>query len=264
MANEYLTTKELLRAVPLPLQTQTYKPVAHGLLMDLTLEGIHKAGFQLTRETYSWGSGGEVAHAQYAIGNVADKEMQLQIAWQNSYNKQLRLTFATGAKVLVCTNGMISFRAMSTFKKKHTGEIQTITPQRIAQYIEQAAEVFTTLQQDRDRMKEIEISKTITAELIGRMYIEQDFLESTQLNIIKRELSKPTFDYNAAGSLWELYNYTTYAIGGIRPSRWMEDHIAAHKFFVEAMDIIKPAAPLPLILPEVIEDKRQLKLFDEL
>ena len=159
---------------------------------------------------------------------------------------------------------MISFRAMNAFKKKHMGEIQTMAPQRIGEYISQAGEVFSALQHDRDQMKKVEIDKRATAELIGRMFIEEDFLESTQLNIIKRQLDKPTHDYNAAGSLWELYNHTTFAIGGIHPSRWMEDHMAAHKFFTEAYELM--TAPKPLILrdPSTAVDTRvtQLLMFD--
>lgn len=260
MANNYATTKELLLATPLPLQTDTYKPVSHAQLMDLTLEGIHKAGFSLAAELYSSSSEGQIAKAVYRIGNVSDKEMQMMVTWQNSYNKQLKLSFAVGAKVLVCLNGMISFRSMSSFNRKHTGEIQVFAPGRISEYIQQAADVFVTLQEDRDRMKQVEVDRRLAAELIGRMYIEEGFIESTQLNIIKRELDKPTFDYNATGSLWELYNHTTFAIGGIHPARWMEDHIAAHKFFTEAAGILTPDR-LPLILPA--EDKLQLKLFEE-
>jgi len=49
----YNTTRELLLSTPLPMQTSSYKPVSHGQLMDLTLNGIEKAGFILGKEHYS-------------------------------------------------------------------------------------------------------------------------------------------------------------------------------------------------------------------
>jgi len=264
----YDTTKQLLINTPLPAQTRTYKPVSHEQLIDLALEGIQQAGFELTSERYGAAKEGNIANAWYRIGNVADKEMQLQLMWQNSYDKTKKLDFAIGAMVLVCTNGMMSFRAMDAFRKKHVGEIQTMAPQKIAEYIKHSAEVFMALQADRDEMKQVQVDRKIAAELIGRMYIEQEFIESTQLNIIKRELNKPTFDYNAAGSLWELYNYTTYAIGAIHPARWMDDHMAAHKFFVEAAEMMtKPKTLITVpaeLVKEPVEDPRikQLSLFD--
>lgn len=261
----YNTTKDYLINTPLPVETSTYKPVAHEQLMDLTLEGIHKAGFTLEREIYAGAKGGLVATGKFLINNVYDKEMQLQIMWQNSYDKSLKLTFNVGAMVLVCTNGMMGFRNMNSFKRKHTGEIQTIAPERITEYIKQAGDAFHILQTDREAMKQIEVTRSVVAKLIGEMYIEHNFLESTQLNILKRELDKPTHNYGAPGSLWELYQFTTFAIGGIHPSRWMEDHIDAHRFFVNAAGILVPTNDFQeaIVINELPPNFKQLDWTEE-
>ena len=224
------TTKELIMNTAVPVQTRTYKPVSHSQLIDLTLNSIDKAGFKLDKETYSSAVDGQVANGRFSISNVADSEMQLQIGWQNSYNKQLTLKFAIGTRILVCSNGCVS-GDFGAFKKKHVGEIQTFTPGAIIDYIAQAGEAFTLMQQQRESMKQIEITKRTKAELIGRMMLEEQFITSTQLNIISRELKAPTHDYNAKDSLWELYNYTTFAMKESHPGLWMDSHIKAHKFF---------------------------------
>lgn len=224
------TTKELIMNTPVPVQTRTYKPVSHSSLIDLTLNSIEKAGFTLDKETYSSAVDGQIANGRFSISNVADSEMQLQIGWQNSYNKQLTLKFAIGTRILVCSNGCVS-GDFGAFKKKHVGEIQSFTPGAIIDYIAQAGEAFTLMQNQRESMKQIEITKRTKAELIGRMMLEEQFISSTQLNIISRELKAPTHDYNAKDSLWELYNYTTFAMKETHPSLWMESHIKAHKFF---------------------------------
>jgi hypothetical protein len=73
------------------------------------------------------------------------------------------------------------------------------------------------------------------------MMIEDQFISSTQLNIITKELKAPTHDYGAKDSLWELYNYTTFAMKEIHPSLWMQNHIQAHKFFNDhAFDMSGP------------------------
>jgi hypothetical protein len=215
---------------PVPVQTRTYKPVSHSQLIDLTLNSIDKAGFKLDKETYSSAVDGQVANGRFSISNVADSEMQLQIGWQNSYNKQLTLKFAIGTRILVCSNGCVS-GDFGAFKKKHVGEIQSFTPSAIIDYIAQAGEAFTLMQQQRESMKQIEITKRTKAELVGRMMLEEQFITSTQLNIISRELKAPTHDYNAKDSLWELYNYTTFAMKESHPGLWMDSHIKAHKFF---------------------------------
>ena len=224
------TTKELIMNTAVPVQTRTYKPVSHSQLIDLTLNSIDKAGFTLDKETYSSAVDGQVANGRFSISNVADSEMQLQIGWQNSYNKQLTLKFAIGTRILVCSNGCVS-GDFGAFKKKHVGEIQSFTPSAIVDYIAQAGEAFTLMQQQRESMKQIEITKRTKAELVGRMMLEEQFITSTQLNIISRELKAPTHDYNAKDSLWELYNYTTFAMKESHPGLWMDSHIKAHKFF---------------------------------
>ena len=234
--DNFNTTKELIMNTPVPVQTRTYKPVSHSQLIDLTLNSIDKAGFKLDKETYSSAVDGQVANGRFSISNVADSEMQLQIGWQNSYNKQLTLKFAIGTRILVCSNGCVS-GDFGAFKRKHVGEIQSFTPGAIIDYIAQAGEAFTLMQQQREAMKQIEITKRTKAELVGRMMLEEQFITSTQLNIISRELKAPTHDYNAKDSLWELYNYTTFAMKESHPAQWMESHIKAHKFFNEYSEI---------------------------
>lgn len=233
MKNQNETTKRLLLDAPIPHQTRTYKPISHSQLIDLTSESIYQAGFELDTELYSSVKEGLVANGKFTIKNVADKEMQLQIGWQNSYDKSLSLKFAIGTKVFICSNGMV-VGDYGTFKKKHQGEIQTFAPNAITEYIKKAGDAFTRMQQERELMKTVKVDKRIQAELIGRMIIEEQFIESTQLNIIRKELDHPTHNYGAPGSLWELYQFTTFSMKEVHPSLWMNNHIEAHTFFTEA------------------------------
>lgn len=251
----YKTTKDLLVHTAIPLESRTYKPVSHSQLIDLTLEGISKAGFTLDRELYTSAKDGAVANARYTISDVADKEMQLQIGWQNSTNKELSLKFCLGTKIFICSNGQVS-GDFGNFKKKHQGEIQTFAPSAIVEYIKRSGEAFIQMQKDRDVMKEIELTKKIKAELLGRMYIDAEVITSTQLNIIKGQLKEPEFDYECPNSLYELYQYTTQSLRDSHPSLWMKQHIEAHKFFTEASGII--TTPKEISFPIV----NQLELFE--
>lgn len=233
----YSSTKQQLILAELPKQTSTYKPIPHEQLIDLTLNGISNAGFALDREIYSSASNGNIANGKFTISNVADSEMQLQVGWQNSYNKTLTLKFAIGTRIMICENGCVS-GDYGAFKKKHVGQIQTFTPQAISDYIKAAGDAFAQLQRERETMKQIEITKRTKAELIGRMLLDESFIQSTQMNIISREIKHPTHDYNAPDSLWELYNYTTFSMKEVHPSLWMDSHIQAHNFFVNESGIL--------------------------
>lgn len=257
----YSTTKYFLTGTELPKETRTYKPVSHGQLIDLTLESIHQAGFKLDTEIYSAAREGNVANGKFTISNVADKEMQLQIGWQNSYDKSLSLKFAIGTQIFICQNGMVS-GDYGAFKKKHQGDVQEFTPAAIIEYIKSAGEGFRKMQNDRELMKHVQIDARVTAELVGRMILEKEFIESTQVNMIKRELRKPTHDYGAPQSLWELYQYTTYAMKDVHPTLWMGNHIDAHEFFVTATGELKSKSINIEFEPSTT--KRQLTIFDQL
>lgn len=247
----YESAKSILINAEIPQQTRTYKPVSHERLIDLTLESIHQSGFELASESYSSARNGNVANGKFAIKNVADSEMQLQIGWQNSYDKSLSLKFAIGTKIFICSNGCVS-GDYGAFKKKHQGEIQEFTPQAITEYIQRAGDAFQRMQAERETMKSIDVTRRVQAELIGRMIVEEQFIESTQLNIIRKELENPTHDYGASGSLWELYQFTTFSMKEVHPTLWMDNHIDAHNFFTAAAGI----EITPLRTPA-----RQLELF---
>ncbi len=254
----YKTTKSKITSIAVPEQTRTYKPVSHNQLIDLTLEALDKAGFKVDNELYSSAKEGNVANAKYSISNVSDKEMQLQIAWQNSYDKSLSLKFAIGARVFICENGCVS-GDMGSFKKKHQGSVQEFTPAAIAEYITRAGDVFTRMQAEREAMKNIILNRQRQAELIGRAFIDKNFITSTQMNIIVRELNRPTYNYGAPESLWELYQHFTHAMKDSYPSLWMENHINAHNFFVDQSGIPGINAIIDVPTPD---SHPQLNLFD--
>jgi hypothetical protein len=73
-------------------------------------------------------------------------------------------------------------------------------------------------------------------------------------------LNNPTHDYGAPDSLWELYNYTTFAMKEVHPGLWMENHISAHKFFTDYATDRQPAA---VSVTSVVEEVmfNQLSIF---
>jgi len=257
MTTTYRMDKQQIINAEVPQETRTYKPITNLQLIEITLESIHQAGFELANEEYSGAMNGQISNSRYAIKNVADSEMQLQIGWQNSYNKSLSLKFAIGTRIFICQNGCVS-GDFGAFKKKHQGTVQTFTPSAITEYIKRAGDVFQQIQKDRDQMKQLEMTKRTSAELIGRMFLEDEIIQSTQLNVIKREMANPSFDYGAPGSMWELYNHTTLALKEIHPSLWMQSHMKAHSFFVNEGGLLVPNAEIHVPEPGELQ---QLNLF---
>lgn len=230
----YKATVEQLMAIEVPEQTRTYKPVSNKKLIELSLEAIDKSGLIVSEVKYTMAREGQQATGRYVI-KQNDTEMGLMIGWQNSYNKSLKLNFSLGSIVFICGNGMIVTEGISNFSHKHQGDVQEITPYKIEEYIKGAADTFYTIQQDTKRFKEIEITNRTRAELIGRMYIEDAIITATQVGIIKKEIENPTHNYNNPNSMWELYNYSTFAAKEEHPATYFKTHMNIHKFFKEQL-----------------------------
>jgi hypothetical protein len=242
--------KSRLFSTPVPKETRTYKPVSHRELAEATIIAIKDAGFELGAQEYSWAKEGLEANARYTIRDIRDSEMELEIGWQNSYNKQLSLKFAIGTRIMICANGCVSGN-FGSFKKKHMGEVAEYAPAQIGLIIGEAEKTFKRMQEERDLMKSIELSGRAQAELIGRLFLREQLINSTQLNLIRDEFNKPSFDYGAPNSLWEVYQHTTFSMKHIHPRLWMDDHISVHRFFTGVADEFTGKAT-PLEVPAII------------
>lgn len=233
---DYLVTSYELCDVPVPKETKTYKPVPYCDLIDLTLNGAKEVGLELINATYRATENKQIATARYDFSYGTDDEMGLSIAWQNSYNKQVSLKFAIGAHVFVCSNGAC-FGDIGSFKKKHVGEIQTVTPTMIKDYLSTATDVYERMVSQKETMKKIPVNEYRKGSVLGHLYFIEDILKETQVAIIKKELKKPTHNYNAPGSVWELYNIVTFALKGIHPAEYIETHGKVHEFFMKNFSI---------------------------
>ena len=162
--------------------------------------------------------------------------MNIRLIGHNSYDKRLPLRVALGGHVIVCKNGMV-LGDMGSFKRKHTGSILEEFKEDMGMHIQKAGETFEKMRKDRERMKEIEITKRVSAELMGRLFIEEAIITSEQLSIIKREIENPSFNYGIEGSLWNTYNAVTVALRDSVPSQNMKQHIQLHQFIQKEYSI---------------------------
>jgi hypothetical protein len=110
-------------------------------------------------------------------------------------------------------------------------------------------------------MKQVELTKRQQGELIGRMIVEEGFISSSEMNIIRKELQHPTYNYGAENSLWELYQHTTFSMKETHPVNWMSDHISAHSFFVDAQgELVKKRTTAIISAPQLAYQQLELSL----
>jgi hypothetical protein len=218
----------------IPALTETYSPVAHSELIYLLEKQLGADGYEVKNNFVQQSYNGEQIFGTMSLRKetgIAGDDLAQTMAYQNSYNKRLPIRLVSGGRVFICSNGMI-VGDIITFRK-HTGDVFPALKEMIKIAIVRMEEDFEKTQRDVLVMKETELTTTLAAELIGRMFVEERILNSNEVNEVARQLRKPKFEEFKANTLWSLYNHATYALNDAAPDRRMQSLKQLHEFSMD-------------------------------
>jgi hypothetical protein len=240
----------------LPEKTDTYTPISHASVINRVRSEITNAGFIITGEDYRCTNDGQIALGALRMNYKADPDIELAANFTNSYNKQLAFRFNLGGLVKVCMNGMmLNNSKFGKFKRVHKGAADLLAEGIISDYINNAGEYWDSLVEHKDSMKEILLSTTAQHDIIGELFFRNEILNTMQLNTVKKEMSKPSFDYKVdIDSAWALYNHITLSLKDSHPSTWMEDQLKVHEVFSNILDLDPEEETIDDVLEEIIDN----------
>ncbi len=223
MSNQKEIIEETLFAVPVPEKTHSYQPVAHAILVSAIKEKLYKHDMRIEKTHYT--SNGN-ASQMFGVMNIArgNGEQLMNIGFRNSYDKSLAVGLVAGATVIVCSNLM--FKGDIKTLRKHTTGVFNDLDNIVESVVLGAAEQFDRIQIDSEKMKLVELTKKQMAEIAGRLFINENLINSTQMGIIKREINFS--DEFTDPSLWTLYNHFTESLKVTAPALRMQKQIAVH------------------------------------
>lgn len=237
------TTQQFLSKVPLPNYGGRYTVIPHSYIINQTRAELEAAGFTITQELYKATYDGKIAQGIYHLNYNSDPDMGLMFAWSNSYNKMMKFKCAVGAQVFICMNGVVS-GDLANYKRKHTGTALQEATDTIKNQISNAKQYYNNLVEDKEMLKSVVLTKREQGGVLGQLFAEQEILTLTQVGIVKREMDKPTFSYNAdPDSAWSLYNHITLALKESHPLNYLSDHQKLHTFFVNEFGNLTVQAP---------------------
>lgn len=237
-------TKEYLSKAALPQHSSSYTVIPHEFVIAETAKNLAAQGFKVKQELYRCNMNANIAQGIYHLDYSDDPDMGMMFAWSNSYDKSMRFKCAIGGYVFVCMNGMVNGN-MGAWGRKHTGSADSETTETIQTQIGKAKQYYKQLVYDKETMKTIIVDDKTRAELVGRLYFEEDLLNTEQLTLIKHQMHSPKFDYNAdTKSLWALYNHITLSLHKAHPKDWLDHQRLVHWFFTQEYGI------QPLVLQE--------------
>lgn len=230
-------TEQELFDVPVPLATDTYAPVSHKEIVTNTLDTLSSYGLGVRNKTYRANSAGTQLIGTFDL-NRGSRELGIayRLTFRNSYDKTMAVSFFAGAVVLVCSNGMMlpMTGEGGSFRRKHTGSVAGELKMKIEDAIGKFGPILNRTFEHAEAMQKIQVDKTAAAELCGRLFVEQEVINSTQLNIVKRELDAPSYEAFTQPNLWSFYNHVTHALKKTHPTSYVEQHLKLHSFVESA------------------------------
>ncbi len=242
-------TKDYLVNVPLPNHADTYTVISYQSVIDYAYAELASQGFSIVDEEYRCTLDGQIAQGIYKLQYNTDPEMCVMFTWTNSYNKQIKFKCAIGG--YVNANGTVMLLGeIGTYVRKHSGTADADTIASMKSQIANADMYYTQLLQDKDKMKEINLSSKRQAELLGILFAEYEILNTEQASIVKQQMTKPSFFYNGGNdTMWAFYNHVTYSLQQSHPRSWMEDQRMLHWVITNEVEFTTPVQ----VIEEVVE-----------
>lgn len=214
-------------------KTSSYTPISNQEIIESTLEGFEKQGFRLKSENYQVQNNGNKFIGRFSL-NSDETGLDMMFAFKNSYDRTMTAGYALGAQVFVCLNGVIS--GDERMIRKHTGTANVDIITAISEGIKRLPDQFSSVQKDLNRMKEIEITEKTINQLVGEMYINDSMLKSRQLEVLRQEIIKPSFDYGVEGTMYNMYQHITHALKTTPTTDFIQKHIEAHNFILDKIN----------------------------
>lgn len=247
---------DFLTSVALPQHAATYTVISHKFVMDTVKEELNNHGFFISEETYRATPDGQIASGLYKLSKVDDPELQMGFAWTNSYNKQVKFKAVVGA-ISTVNEAFMILGSQGAWIRKHTGKADIEAKDQIIAQIVNAQLYYDQLIIDKNKMKNLSLSKTAQAKLLGSLFADYCVLESTTANLVKQQMLKPGFFYaGGTETLWAFYNHVIYAIQDNHPKTWLEEQRMMH--YIITNEYLQTAPVMTLPEPEATHTATQI------
>lgn len=215
--------------IELPEETATYTPVSNKELVEMLHGRIADSGLKVTAERYELGREGSQMFGVMEIGqpksSIKHKESTRLLGFRNSYDKSMPIGFVAGANIIVCSNLM--FEGEIKLLRKHTNRVHNDLIPLAEQAIVSIEEHYAGIVEQVEKLKQVKVNRLLAAEIVGEMFMAEEIISSTQINIIKRFWDDQKQDDQTG---WDFMNHCTEAMKVIVPHFRMQKQLALNDY----------------------------------
>lgn len=261
----------MMLTAPVPQQTKTYTPIPNAGTISQIQRELRGSGFIITKEDYQCTDKANVSRGTYSIFYKPDADIELTISFLNSYNKERRFRFVMGARVKANDASMVAYEGLhGLYRRKHTGKADSDIESCVRNAIQDADQYWETLVFIKNTLRDCALRQGLEFEILGRLFVEHNILNSFQMNLVREQMVNPTYEYNCSmyNSAWPLYNAICLALKQGHPVDWAEKHALMHALFMYYIGHGGTEIPtLESIMrePELVieEETQEVEEFDE-
>jgi hypothetical protein len=245
IAKNKVSADELL-TVATPDATDSFMPIPHHTLVELTRQAIKNAGLEILEEEHALARMGQRYFGAFALSGkeINGDDRQVVLAIRNSHDKAFAAAVCIGNRVLCCEN--LCFASDIKLARKHTLNILTDLPRVLADAVGRCVSHWNDMGARIEKYKNTIITNEQAENLIVRL-VDSKAVPARDIYNVIQEFRKPSHEEFNGGSLWTLYNAVTEILKGSDlgklPFRTMTcqsilDPIACHTPILEVQEII--------------------------
>ena len=199
---------EQLSAIFTPEKTDSFQPIPHFGLVELTREAIGRAGLSVSQEEHSLARGGQRYFGGFALSglDITGADRQIVLGLRNAHDKSFAASICVGNRMMVCEN--LCFSSDIKLARRHTTNIMTDLPRVLADAVGRVVSHWNDMGNRIESYKQTEITRDRAADLLIDLVDSKAFPAREIYNAVQ-EFRNPRHEEFKGGSLWTLYNSVT-------------------------------------------------------
>ncbi|MCY3018799.1 MAG: DUF932 domain-containing protein [Planctomycetota bacterium] len=244
LSHAHEVSRHDLAAIPTPEPTDTWRPVPHSDVVDVLTERAGARGLKITSERFAVMPGylyprpGETIELRGArlfgsvdFATIPDMPFPPgctpSAGIRNSHDKSFSLSILSGARVLVCANGVLS--AEFVVSRKHTSRIDLV------ESVDHALDAFMGSVRGfhalHERLSNWRLTRMRASALTVEMAKAGAF-SSSDILLVLAEYETPSHEEFAGRTAWSLYNAATARMKAQSPGRQVDGFKALNAVLV--------------------------------
>jgi hypothetical protein len=199
---------EQLMGVQTPDKTESFTPIPHFSLVELTREAIGRAGLEIGIEEHSLARGGQRYFGGFALkgSDIDGADRQIVLGLRNSHDKAFAASVCVGNRMLVCEN--LCFSSDIKLARRHTTNIMADLPRVLSDAVARVVSHWNDMGKRIELYKQTEISRDRAADLLIDL-VDSKAFPARDIYSAVQEFRNPRHEEFKGGTLWTLYNSIT-------------------------------------------------------